>query len=101
MRLVSATTVLTRDAFRDGVFARDEHRCVICKSTGPLDAHHIVERRLWPDGGYYLANGVSLCEAHHRAAEATTLSCEEIRAAAGIGIVLLPPAFCLVTMEAV
>lgn len=93
MRLVSDTTLLTRNAFRDGVFARDGHRCVICKRAGPLDAHHIVERRLWPDGGYYLANGASLCDEHHRAAEATTLSCEEIRAATGIRVVLLPPAF--------
>jgi len=51
MRSNDATTLLTRDQFRDGVFARDGRRCVICQSAGPLDAHHIVERRLWPDGG--------------------------------------------------
>ena len=54
------------------------------------DAHHIVERRLWRDGGYYLENGAALCAEHHCAAEQTTLSCEEIRSAAGIQKVLLP-----------
>lgn len=50
--------LLTRDQFREGVFARDAHRCVFCGRTaaetpeGKLDAHHIIERRLWGDGGY-------------------------------------------------
>ncbi len=81
---------LTRDDFRNGIFARDDHKCVICRSTGQ-DAHHIIERRLWPDGGYYLDNGATLCAEHHIAAEQTTLSCEEIRKAAGIINTALPP----------
>jgi len=68
--------LLTRDLFREMVFQRDNHQCVICH--GPAqDAHHIIERRLWPDGGYYLLNGASLCGEHHIAAEQTTLSCDE------------------------
>jgi 5-methylcytosine-specific restriction endonuclease McrA len=43
--------LLTRDEFRNSVFERDRHRCVICGSEGKLDAHHIIERRLWTDGG--------------------------------------------------
>jgi len=43
--------LLTRDEFREAVFARDHHRCVICRNEGK-DAHHILERRLFDDGGY-------------------------------------------------
>ncbi|HVY62899.1 MAG TPA: RNA ligase family protein [Planctomycetota bacterium] len=54
------------------------------------DAHHILERRLFADGGYYLDNGASLCERHHLDAEMTQLSCEAIREAAHITRVVLP-----------
>jgi hypothetical protein len=84
--------LLTRDEFREGVFSRDSHKCVICK--GPAkDAHHIIERRLFPDGGYYISNGASLCEEHHIKAEETTLSCDDIREAAGILKFVIPPHF--------
>lgn len=81
--------LLTRDKFRELVFERDKNKCVICKATA-VDAHHIVERRLFDDGGYYLDNGSSLCEEHHLAAEMTTLSCDDIRIAAGIAKIVLP-----------
>lgn len=81
--------LLTRDAFREGVFARDGHLCVICGDEGK-DAHHILERRLWPDGGYYLANGATLCAICHLQAEGTLLSVEEIREAAKITRFPLP-----------
>ena len=81
--------LLTRDEFREGVFARDGHRCVICRAEGK-DAHHIMERRLFDNGGYFLDNGATLCENHHVQAEQTVLSCEEIRAAAGIATIVLP-----------
>lgn len=84
--------LLTRDAFREGVFQRDGFRCVLCGDTGSKhDAHHIIERRLWPDGGYYLDNGVTVCEPCHLRCEQTLVSCEDARAAAGIQSVLLPP----------
>lgn len=79
-----------RDEFRESVFARDNFICVICGDHA-VDAHHIIERRLFPDGGYIVDNGASLCETHHLAAESTELSCEEIREAAGISVVVLPP----------
>jgi RNA ligase-like protein len=81
--------LLSRDDFREGVFARDKGCCVICGAPA-LDAHHILERKLWSDGGYYLANGASLCGEHHMEAEQTTLSCEQVREAAGILEPLLP-----------
>lgn len=82
--------LLTRDQFREGVFARDGHKCVICKEPA-VDAHHILERRLWPDGGYYLNNGASLCELHHIQAEQTVIDCTILREAIGAQEVLLPP----------
>jgi hypothetical protein len=82
--------LLARDEFREAVFARDGRRCVICAAPG-VDAHHILERRLFDNGGYYLDNGATLCEACHIRAEMTVLTCEEIREAAGIPQVALPP----------
>ncbi len=84
------SAVLNRDIFRNSVFSRDGGRCVIC-SQPAVDAHHIMERRLFPDGGYYLDNGASLCGPHHIEAEKTGLSCEEIRSACNIQRVILPP----------
>lgn len=84
--------LLSRDEFCEGVFKRDAQKCVICRRPA-ADAHHVVERRLWPDGGYYLENGASLCAEHHKAAEMTVLGCEELRSAAGITVTALPPHF--------
>ena len=82
-------TLLTRDQFRTGVFQRDEYKCVICKAAGQ-DAHHIIERRLFHDGGYYIDNGATLCSSCHIRAEQTILSTDEIRKAAGITHIILP-----------
>jgi len=83
---------LTRDLFREGVFSRDSYRCVICGAPGQ-DAHHILERRLFEDGGYYLSNGATLCGLHHIQAEQTTLSVEAVREACGITAPALPEHF--------
>lgn len=85
----SSDKLLTRDEFRAAVFARDLGKCVICKELGQ-DSHHILERRLFDDGGYYLSNGATLCGKHHIEAEQTTLSVEAIREAAGITAPALP-----------
>lgn len=82
--------LLTQDEFRSSVFARDNHTCVVCGEPAH-EAHHIMERRLWPDGGYYLENGASVCAQHHLACEMTHLSVEDVRAACGITHVVLPP----------
>lgn len=87
---VTDDVLLTREAFRDKVFARDRYLCVVCGSTAQ-DSHHILERKLWSDGGYYADNGVSVCGPCHYAAEQTLLSCEELREKAGIRQTLLPP----------
>jgi len=80
---------MTRDEFREAVFERDNFLCVKCFAPA-VDAHHLIERRLWPDGGYHLDNGVSLCSVHHLQAESTELSATELRKLAGIHKVTLP-----------
>ena len=91
--------LLTREQFKEAVFARDSHKCIFCGKTaaetpeGKLDAHHILERRLWPDYGYYLDNGATVCEEHHLACEQTVISVDEVRDAAGITKKLVPPQF--------
>ena len=89
-RAPTPALLLTRDAFRNGVFARDNHQCVMCNQPG-ADAHHIIERRLFPDGGYYLDNGATVCPECHLKCESTIISVEEVRAAAGITRVITPP----------
>jgi hypothetical protein len=85
--------LLTRDEFRESVFRRDNHLCVICHAPG-VDAHHILERRLFtaPEefGGYFIENGATVCEEHHIACEKTIITPAEARAAAGITRVILP-----------
>lgn len=91
--------LLSRDDFREGVFNRDGHKCVFCGKTaeqtpeGKLDAHHIIERRLWSDGGYYLDNGATVCEEHHLLCEQTVISVEDTREAAGITKIIVPDQF--------
>lgn len=84
--------LLSRDEFRTKVFARDKNLCVHC-GLPAVDAHHILERKLFHDGGYYLENGASLCADCHLLAESTDLSCQEIRAKIGIKSFPLPVHF--------
>jgi len=85
--------LLSRDEFRTAVFLRDGGRCVLCGGPG-ADAHHIVDRKLFPDGGYYLDNGATLCEGCHLQAETSSnpeFLPSRIRETAGIASVVLPP----------
>jgi len=72
--------LLTRDDFRKYIFLRDHNTCVVpgCVKEA-VDAHHIYERKLWSDGGYYLCNGASLCEEHHKLAERNKISPSQLR----------------------
>lgn len=63
-----------RAEFRDAVFSRDGYQCRSCGWSVQtaelyLDAHHITDRSLMPNGGYCAANGISLCPACHHKAE--------------------------------
>lgn len=86
--------LLSRGEFRKQVFKRDSHLCVVCKQKA-VDAHHIVDRKLWPDGGYYLDNGVSVCSECHRLAEETKISATALRDLAGIKAIIIPKGFSL------
>lgn len=86
---ITMTQLLTRDQFREQVFARDNSVCVFCDKPAK-DAHHIIERRLWNDGGYYLENGASVCEEHHLQCEMTTITVEQVREACGITKIVVP-----------
>ncbi len=84
--------ILTRDKFRESVFERDNHKCVICGDEA-ADAHHIMERRLFPKEtqGYFIENGSSLCPICHILAEQTLISPQELRDKIGIKNIILPP----------
>lgn len=81
--------LLIRQDFVFQALTRDNNCCVICKEAAS-EVHHIIERKLWSDSGYYLDNAATLCSKHHILAEQTLLSCEEIRKAAGIKSIILP-----------
>lgn len=50
-----------------------------------------MERRLWPDGGYYLDNGASVCGPCHLRCESTEVDTGTVRGSCGTTSVLLPP----------
>ncbi len=81
-----------RAAFNASVFARDGGRCVLCGGPG-TEAHHVLERKLFPDGGYHPANGALVCNPCHWDCETTRVGVEAVRAAAGIAEPALPPGF--------
>lgn len=81
--------LLSRQEYQDKVFKRDNQTCVFCNKPA-VDAHHILDRKLWKDGGYYLSNGASVCEEHHWECEKTTISVEDVRLACGIKKFILP-----------
>lgn len=82
--------LLTRDKFREAVFKRDNYKCVVCKKPA-IDAHHIIERRLFSCFGYHISNGVSLCSEHHIISEQTHILPSDLRYFAGITKIIVPP----------
>ena len=84
--------LLTRTDFREGVFARDNYKCVFCDKPA-VDAHHILERRLFSDFGYYMENGASVCEEHHLECEKTLISVQDVRDACKITKKCVPEQF--------
>lgn len=89
-RTANGSALLTREAFKTQVFARSKQRCVFCGAPA-VDAHHILERKLFEDGGYYLDNGAAVCEDDHWKCETTEHSLEDVRRAAGITKPVIPP----------
>ena len=81
--------LLSREDFREQVLARFSGRCAFCDAVA-VDAHHIMERRLFPDGGYYLHNGAPVCHRHHIECEQTLISVEQVRERCGYDTIVLP-----------
>ena len=87
--------LLTRIEFREQVFERDHKKCVVpsCNNDA-VDAHHIIERRLWTKDwnkeGYFLSNGASLCEVHHKLAERNKIAPQTLRQWCDIKSTVLP-----------
>lgn len=84
--------LLEREAFKAKVFARDNRCCIFCDKEAQ-DAHHILDRKLFSDGGYYIDNGASVCHEHHIDCEKTLISVEDVRKAAGITNIVVPDQF--------
>lgn len=83
-------TLLTRDQFRTDVLKRDKNKCVLCPNTDDLAVHHIMDRSIFDDEGYYLDNGISLCPMCHIKAEQGIYTCQELREFSNITEIILP-----------
>lgn len=84
---------LTREQFEKAVLTRDRGKCVFC-GGGATEAHHIIDRKLFPDrGGYFINNGASVCNDDHWKCETTEYSVELVREKAGITEIVLPPGY--------
>lgn len=84
---VEYNTLLTRKEFKDIGFNRTNGMCCIpgCKEKA-VDAHHIMDRKLWKDGGYYLSNCAPVCEKHHIDCENGTYTPYQVMKFANIDI---------------
>ena len=80
---IDGNTLLSREQFKEACFKRDNYKCVFCDKPS-RDSHHIIERKLFDDGGYYLNNAASVCEEHHIECEKTLITVEAVYAAANI-----------------
>lgn len=59
-------TLHTREKFKELGFLRTKKKCCIPGCTCDADdAHHIMDRKLWSDSGYYLFNCAPVCYKHH------------------------------------
>lgn len=84
--------LLSREKFKELSFKRDKYTCVFCSNPATA-CHHIIERNLFSNGGYYLDNASSVCDSHHWECEKTNISVEKVRKACGIKAIILPENF--------
>lgn len=81
--------LLTRQEFKELVFKRDKSKCVVCGKPA-VDAHHIFDRKLFDNGGYYLNNGASVCSECHIKCEKCEFSVEFVKEKARIDNLVYP-----------
>ena len=68
---------MSRQDFRQACVERDGGECLVPTCSKPVttdpdgagEVHHIIERKLWQEGGYIEDNGACVCNEHHRLAE--------------------------------
>lgn len=82
---MEASELLTREQFQELVFSRSHGKCVLCAKPA-VDAHHILDRKLFEDGGYYLDNGAEVCGDCHLLCEYAIVGVDQVRQAAEITI---------------
>lgn len=84
--------LLTKDKFNELSLRRDGYHCIFCSETNVV-IHHIFDRKLFPDNGFYLNNGATVCDKHHWDCEKTDISVDEVKKACGIQELVLPSGF--------
>lgn len=91
-RTVDPLLPLDRQKFHEAVMGRSHGLCVLCGAPA-VDAHHVLDRRLWSDGtqGLMLGNGAAVCGPCHVRCETTQVSVQVVRQQAGIVAFPLPP----------
>lgn len=88
--LPALNKLLSRDTFISAVHQRWLGFCALCHEQATI-SHQIMDRRLFPDDGYYLGNGIALCEHHYKLAQATVITVEQLRAHGKIDVLIMPP----------
>ncbi|MCD7860109.1 MAG: HNH endonuclease [Firmicutes bacterium] len=73
------------DQTRQAAYARDHFLCRVCFAQGilqseGLEAHHITPLREDAELAYDLDNIITLCTAHHKAADAGSIRADALRA---------------------
>jgi hypothetical protein len=85
--------LLTREEFNEVARKRDNYCCVMCGSKGCLSVHHVIEHKLFPDGGRYIDNAATLCSDCHLKAEQTIISPKTLREKIGVVNPIYPPGY--------
>lgn len=85
-------TLLSREDFKYWVFHRHHQLCALCPNKAE-DAHHILDRKLFSDGGYYLANGIAVCADCHWQCETTQIPVMDLLLNIGVAEPILPHHF--------
>jgi 5-methylcytosine-specific restriction endonuclease McrA len=85
--------LLTREEARQKTLDRDHNKCIICNEINELTIHHIIDRSLFKDQGYYIDNLITLCPVCHIKSENGTYTCNELREKANIDNIVLPDGY--------
>jgi len=81
--------LLSREQFNKQCLLRDKSLCVFCDALA-TEVHHILDRKLFNNGGYYLDNGASVCEKCHIKCENLFYTVEDVLKAVGIRCRITP-----------